>query len=62
MCGPAVRGQIQIMYGIDGERQLNEWEILWLPGYQQSGPVRIRNAAAHQLQLDVYGEILDAIH
>ena len=52
--------QIQIMYGVAGERQLNEWEVPWLPGYQGSAPVRIGNAASNQLQLDIYGELLDA--
>jgi GH15 family glucan-1,4-alpha-glucosidase len=53
--------QIQIMYGVAGERQLNEWEVPWLPGYQGSAPVRIGNAASNQLQLDIYGELLDAL-
>lgn len=52
--------QIQIMYGIAGERQLLEWEVAWLPGYENSSPVRIGNAAAEQLQLDIYGEVMDA--
>jgi GH15 family glucan-1,4-alpha-glucosidase len=52
--------QIQIMYGISGERRLAEWEIEALPGYENSRPVRIGNAAAEQLQLDTYGEVLDA--
>jgi GH15 family glucan-1,4-alpha-glucosidase len=54
--------QIQIMYGLSGERQLIEWEVPWLPGYQGAAPVRIGNAAADQLQLDVYGELIDAIY
>lgn len=54
--------QIQIMYGIAGERRLTEWEVPWLPGYEGSRPVRIGNAAAFQLQLDVYGEVMDAIY
>jgi GH15 family glucan-1,4-alpha-glucosidase len=54
--------QIQIMYGIGGERRLPEAELAWLPGYAASAPVRIGNAAATQLQLDVYGEVLDALH
>jgi GH15 family glucan-1,4-alpha-glucosidase len=54
--------QIQIMYGLSGERQLIEWEVPWLPGYQGAAPVRIGNAAAGQLQLDVYGELVDAIY
>jgi GH15 family glucan-1,4-alpha-glucosidase len=51
--------QIQIMYGLKGERQLVEWEIDWLPGYENSRPVRIGNAASRQVQLDIYGEMLD---
>jgi GH15 family glucan-1,4-alpha-glucosidase len=51
--------QVQIMYGLKGERQLVEWEVDWLPGYENSRPVRIGNAAADQLQLDIYGEMLD---
>lgn len=51
--------QVQIMYGIKGERQLQEWEAGWLCGYENSGPVRIGNAAAMQVQLDIYGEMLD---
>jgi carbohydrate kinase (thermoresistant glucokinase family) len=54
--------QVQIMYGLSGERQLVEWEVPWLPGYQGAAPVRIGNAAAGQLQLDVYGEVIDAFH
>ena len=52
--------QVQIMYGIAGERMLPEWEIDSLPGYENSAPVRIGNAASVQLQLDTYGEVLDA--
>ena len=52
---------VQIMYGVGGERRLAEWEIDWLPGYEGSAPVRIGNAAAGQLQLDVYGEVIDAL-
>ncbi|HEX3660573.1 MAG TPA: glycoside hydrolase family 15 protein [Acidobacteriaceae bacterium] len=51
--------QVQIMYGLKGERQLVEWEIDWLPGYENSKPVRVGNAASNQLQLDIYGEMLD---
>jgi GH15 family glucan-1,4-alpha-glucosidase len=51
--------QVQIMYGLKGERQLFEWEIGWLSGYENSLPVRIGNAAAAQVQLDIYGEMLD---
>ena len=54
--------QIQIMYGIAGERRLTEWEVPWLPGYENSRPVRIGNNAHSQLQLDVYGEVMDAFH
>jgi GH15 family glucan-1,4-alpha-glucosidase len=54
--------QVQIMYGIAGERRLTEWELPWLPGYQGSKPVRIGNAASEQLQLDMYGEVMDALH
>src|SRR5499427_3211944 len=54
--------QDQIMYGIAGERRLHEWEVSWLPGYENSKPVRVGNAAATQLQLDVYGEVADAMH
>jgi GH15 family glucan-1,4-alpha-glucosidase len=51
--------QVQIMYGLRGERQLMEWEVDWLPGYEGSKPVRIGNAASMQVQLDIYGEVLD---
>ena len=54
--------QLQIMYGIAGERRLTEWEVPWLPGYENSAPVRIGNGAHSQLQLDVYGEVMDAFH
>jgi GH15 family glucan-1,4-alpha-glucosidase len=54
--------QIRIMYGIAGERRLDEWEVDWLPGYQDSMPVRVGNAAAQQRQLDVYGEVMDALY
>ena len=54
--------QLQIMYGIGGERRLDEWEADWLPGYEKSTPVRIGNAAHKQLQLDVFGEIMDTYH
>ncbi len=53
---------LQIMYGIAGERRLDEREIEWLPGYEDSRPVRVGNAASAQLQLDVYGELLDAAY
>jgi GH15 family glucan-1,4-alpha-glucosidase len=54
--------QLQIMYGPAGERRLTELELPWLPGYEGSTPVRIGNAASGQFQLDVYGEVADAIH
>lgn len=54
--------QLQIMYGIEGERRLTEITLDWLPGYGSSLPVRIGNAAAEQFQLDVYGEVMDAMH
>jgi GH15 family glucan-1,4-alpha-glucosidase len=54
--------QVQIMYGLAGERFLWEWEIPWLPGYDNSKPVRIGNAAHEQHQLDVFGEVMDALH
>jgi GH15 family glucan-1,4-alpha-glucosidase len=53
--------QLQIMYGAAGERRLTEMEIDWLPGYEGSKPVRIGNAASGQFQLDVYGELMDAV-
>jgi GH15 family glucan-1,4-alpha-glucosidase len=54
--------QAQIMYGLAGERRLPEMELDWLPGYQGSKPVRIGNKAVGQLQLDVYGEVMNALH
>ena len=54
--------QIQIMYGISGERRLAEWEVSWLPGYEGAAPVRIGNAASEQLQLDVFGDLTEALH
>ena len=54
--------QLQIMYGLAGERRLTEYEVPWLPGYESSRPVRIGNAAHGQLQLDIFGEVLDALH
>jgi GH15 family glucan-1,4-alpha-glucosidase len=54
--------QMQIMYGIGGERRLPEWEVPWLSGYEGSLPVRVGNAAAAQLQLDVFGEVMDALY
>ncbi len=52
----------QILYGVAGERRIAEWEVSWLPGYAGSAPVRIGNAAHEQFQLDVYGEVMDALH
>lgn len=54
--------KIQIMYGLAGERRLTEFELDWLPGYEGATPVRIGNAACQQHQLDVYGEVMDALH
>ena len=62
--GRAVAGSaadVQIMYGVAGERRLTEWTADWLPGYERSAPVRIGNAAVGQVQLDVYGEVVDAM-
>ena len=53
---------LQIMYGVAGERRLTELTLDWLPGYEGSRPVRVGNAASQQFQLDVYGEVLDALH
>ncbi|MGN6574672.1 MAG: glycoside hydrolase family 15 protein [Nocardioides sp.] len=54
--------QMQIMYGVAGERRLTETELDWLSGYEDSQPVRAGNSAAEQFQLDVYGELMDALH
>ena len=54
--------QMCIMYGLAGERRIPEWELGWLPGYEGSAPVRLGNAASTQLQLDVYGELMDALY
>lgn len=54
--------KLQIMYGVAGERRLDEREIEWLAGYEGSTPVRVGNAAAGQLQLDVYGETIEMLH
>lgn len=54
--------QMQIMYGVRGERRLDEFEVEWLSGYENSKPVRVGNAAANQFQLDVYGEVMDAMY
>ena len=53
---------LQIMYGVAGERRLTELELPWLTGYEGSAPVRIGNAASEQLQIDVYGEVMDALY
>ncbi len=54
--------EVQTLYGVAGERRLDEYEVPWLPGYEGAKPVRIGNAAVQQLQLDVYGEVLDAFY
>src|SRR5437763_16533547 len=54
--------RLQILYGVGGERRLPELELDWLPGYENSRPVRIGNAASRQLQLDVFGEVMDALY
>ncbi len=54
--------QMQVLYGLAGERSIIEWQVPWLPGYRDSRPVRIGNAASTQVQLDVHGELLDALH
>jgi GH15 family glucan-1,4-alpha-glucosidase len=53
---------LQILYGVTGVRRLDEYEVAWLPGYENSVPVRLGNAAAKQFQLDVYGEVMDTLH
>ncbi|MGB6354103.1 MAG: glycoside hydrolase family 15 protein [Steroidobacteraceae bacterium] len=53
---------LQILYGVTGVRRLDEYEVSWLPGYENSVPVRIGNAASKQFQLDVYGEVMDTLH
>ena len=54
--------RLKIMYRVDGGRQTQEWEAGWLPGHDGARPVRIGNAAAEQRQIDVFGELLDALH
>ncbi len=54
--------QMQIMYGVCGERRLSEFELPWLSGFEKSQPVRVGNAASEQFQLDVYGEVLDSMY
>jgi GH15 family glucan-1,4-alpha-glucosidase len=54
--------QVQIMYGLKGERQLVEWDAAWLSGYENSQPVRIGNAASTQVQLDIFGEVMNCFY
>jgi GH15 family glucan-1,4-alpha-glucosidase len=54
--------QLHIMYGVAGERRLDEYTVPWLAGYENSAPVRVGNAASGQLQLDIYGEVMDALY
>jgi GH15 family glucan-1,4-alpha-glucosidase len=53
---------LQVLYGVQGERRLPETELAWLPGYGGAAPVRVGNAAAQQFQLDIYGEVMDMLH
>jgi len=53
---------IQTLYSVTGERRVDEYELDWLPGYGNSAPVRVGNAAARQVQLDIYGELMDTLH
>jgi GH15 family glucan-1,4-alpha-glucosidase len=55
-------GRLQILYGVAGERRIDERELAWLPGYERSRPVRAGNAAVGQLQLDVFGELMDTLY
>ena len=57
-----VPDDLQTIYGVAGERRLDEYEVSWLPGYESSTPVRVGNAAVGQRQLDIYGEVLDAFY
>jgi GH15 family glucan-1,4-alpha-glucosidase len=57
-----IPAQMQIMYGVAGERRLKEYELPWLDGYEGSKPVRVGNAASDQFQLDIYGELLDSMY
>jgi GH15 family glucan-1,4-alpha-glucosidase len=54
--------QMQILYGVNGERRLDEYELPWLSGYEKSAPVRIGNAASNQFQIDVYGEVVSSMY
>jgi GH15 family glucan-1,4-alpha-glucosidase len=54
--------QAQTLYGVAGERLLPEWQLAWLPGYEGAAPVRVGNAASTQFQLDVFGEVIDALY
>lgn len=54
--------QMQVLYGVTGERLLREWSVPWLAGYRKSSPVRVGNAASEQLQLDIFGELADVLH
>ena len=53
---------LQVLYGVAGERRLEEYEVSWLPGYLGAAPVHVGNAASEQFQLDVYGEVMDTLH
>ncbi|MDM0044451.1 glycoside hydrolase family 15 protein [Variovorax dokdonensis] len=55
-------GDLQTLYSVTGERRVDEYELDWLPGYNGAAPVRVGNAAARQLQLDIYGELMDTLH
>ncbi len=54
--------EVRTLYGLAGERRVAEWEAGWLPGYLGARPVRVGNAASDQLQLDIFGEVMDALH
>jgi GH15 family glucan-1,4-alpha-glucosidase len=62
LCDDAERGPLQVMYGVDGRRKLDELTLEHLRGYEHSAPVRIGNAAYQQLQLDIYGEMMDSLY